>query len=132
MNEYKISKVVDNRVMNYRFSVSSKKDPQYIKLKATVKEHNRVQRNRESAGLEPHYIRVRGRGRSPIKSGPQNKWSIIDSNAEYFDVYVQRDTDAMERYRTRTATSKIKGFMAKSVAQINSINDLMKPMRQSA
>jgi len=115
MSEYKISDLVPERVLNYRFSVSSKYDPEYLKLKDSVRAHNKKHEAREEAGLEPHYLRVRGRGRGPkVKGG--NRYSVTDSNATYFDVYVQRDTDAMARYRERTAGSKARGFIAKSVS----------------
>lgn len=128
-SEYKISDRVDERVLNYRFSVNSKTDPAYLKLKETVAEHNRVQRAREDAGLEPHYLRVRGRGRGPKVSGPQNKKSVTDSNATYFDVYVQRDSDAMARYRNRAAGKKAKGFITKNVKKIS---EIISPVQVSA
>lgn len=121
MSEYKVSELVPGRVLNYRFSVSSKADPEYLKLKYSVKVHNELQRIREKAGLEPHYLRVRGRGRRPKVPGPDNRYSVNDDNATYFDVYIQRDTDAMARYRKRTASSKAKGFIAKSVAQVKAL-----------
>lgn len=121
MNEYKISSNTDERVLNYRFSVETKASPEYLKLKASVKQHNKEQSLRESAGLEPHYLRVRGRGRNPIVSGPQNHMSVSDDNASYFDVYVQRDTDAMGRYRSRASKQKASGFIAKSVSQIKTL-----------
>lgn len=117
MSSYKITQLKDHRVINYRFSVDSKEDPEYIKLKETVREHNEAQRQREAAGLEPHYLRVRGRGRNPIKSGG-NHDHVVDSNAQYFDVYVQRDTDAMHRYRQRAASQKAKGFLTTSVSKL--------------
>ena len=129
MSNYIISDVVDDRVLNYRFSVDSKKDPEFLKLKASVKLHNEQQKLRESAGLEPHYLRVRGRGRNPKVSGPMNHQSVRDDNASYFDVYVQRDTDAMARYRNRAAATKVKGFVTKSVDQVKA---LLAPVRQSA
>src|SRR6056297_3149854 len=107
-SEYKISNRVPQRVMNYRMSVKSKSDPEYRKLKDSVEEHNRNERKREELGLEPHYLRVRGRGRNPTKKG-FFKYSVPDDVASYFDVYVQRDTDAMHRYRQRTASKKTKG-----------------------
>lgn len=126
MSEYKVSKRVPQRVLNYRFSVKTKNDPEYIKLKESVEEHNKLQEKREAAGLEPHYLRIRGRGRNPIKSGGHNRYSVKDDNASYFDVYVQRDTDKMHKYRTKSATKKAKGFVAKSV---NQIAQLMNPVR---
>lgn len=122
MSEYKISDLVPERVLNYRFSVKTKNDPEYLKLKESVRVHNEEQRIREEAGLEPHYLRVRGRGRGPKVSGPFNKYSVKDANATYFDVYIQRDSDAMSRYRKRTAGSKAKGFIAKSVAQVKALS----------
>lgn len=128
MAEYKISKRVDERVLNYRFSVDSKKDPEYIKLKKSVNKHNQEQEVREEAGLEPHYLRVRGRGRGPIHDC-DSSWSITDDNSTYFDVYVQRDTDRMARYRKRTAGQKIKGYIANNVNQLNAMTN---PVKQSA
>jgi hypothetical protein len=118
MNEYKISTLVNTRVLNYRFSVKSKSDPQYVKLSQSIKEHNLKQTQRELADLEPHFLRIRGRGRNPIMSGPQNSRSVTDDNASYFDVYVQRDTDAMARYRIRTAKNRAKGIITTSIKNI--------------
>jgi len=126
MSEYRISKLVPQRVLNYRFSVKSKSDPEYLKLKESVRAHNEIQANREAAGLEPHYLRVRGRGRGPKVKGRQNKYSVTDSNASYFDVYVQRDTDKMAEYRKKVAIEKAKGFITKSV---NQIAQMMNPVR---
>lgn len=106
MSNYKISSLVENRTLNYRMSVDSKKDPEYIKLKEAVKLHNQQQREREDIGLEPHYIQVRGRGRNPKVSGSQNKMFVADSNASYFDVYICRDNEAMHRYSSRKAKKK--------------------------
>lgn len=124
MNEYKVSKVVDSRTVNYRMSVSSKKSPEYIALKETVRLHNEVEASREAAGLEPHYIRVRGRGRNPIKAQPKRAMHVVDSNAGYFDVYICRDTDAMHRYNVRKATKTTKSIGSFIT---NSVNNLVKP-----
>lgn len=129
MSEYRVSKLVPQRVLNYRFSVNSKSDPEYLKLKESVKAHNETQALREQAGLEPHYLRVRGRGRGPKVSGKQNRYSVKDENATYFDVYVQRDTDRMHEYRKNKATTKAKGFVANSVNQIAA---LLNPVKVSA
>lgn len=129
MSSYRVTPLKDQRVLNYRFSVDTKGDPEYIKLAASVKAHNVQEREREAAGLEPHYLRIRGRGRNPIKSGPQNTHSVNDGNAQFFDVYVQRDTDAMHRYRLRAATAKTKGLVNKTVSNLKA---LVSPSRQHA
>jgi hypothetical protein len=129
MSVYRVTTRKDQRVLNYRFSVDSKTDPEYIKLNESVKRHNIDQKNREAAGLEPHYLRIRGRGRSPIASGPQNTYSVNDDNCEFFDVYVQRDTDAMHRYRLRAAKNKTLGLMSNTVSNLKA---LISPSRQHA
>jgi hypothetical protein len=129
MSVYRVTPLKDQRVLNYRFSVDSKTDPEYIKLAASVKAHNIQESQRERAGLEPHYLRIRGRGRNPIKSGPQNTYSVNDDNCTFFDVYVQRDTDAMNRYRLRAAKTKTKGLLTRTVA---SVQALVAPSRQHA
>jgi len=121
MSVYRVTPLKDQRVLNYRFSVDSKTDPEYIKLKDSVKAHNQQERAREEAGLVPHYLRIRGRGRSPIKSGPQNTYSVNDDNCKFFDVYVQRDTDAMHRYNLRTSSKKAKGLLSKTISNVKAL-----------
>lgn len=117
MSNYRITNLKPTRVLNYRFSVNSKNDPEYLKLKETVRVHNIEQRRREDAGLEPHYLRVRGRGRGPKRSGCSAD-HVVDDNATFFDVYVQRDTDAMYRYLKRHTAKKAKGLITSSVSKL--------------
>jgi len=120
---YKKSKMVDNRTINYRFSVTSKKDIAYQDLLKVVKQHNKEEAMQESIGLRPHYLRVRGRGRGcHWYEGVQYSYSIPDAAADYFDVYVVRDTDAMEAYETRAAAAKAKTLKP---TIINTITDMI-------
>ena len=126
MSEYKVSTRVPQRVLNYRMSVDSKQDKEYLKLKRSVEVHNSEQLEREKLGLEPHYLRVRGRGRGPLTKG-RYSMSVPDTDCTYFDVYVQRDTDAMHRYRTRAAKKKVKGLMKSAVSNIKAAMSSAKP-----
>lgn len=121
MSNYRITPLKDTRVLNYRFSVDTKTAPEYLKLKKTIKVHNENEMKREASGLKPHYLRVRGRGRNPIVSGPQNRYSVKDDNASFFDVYVQRDTDAMHKYTQRTAKVKAFNYMTDSMKAIRAL-----------
>lgn len=116
---YSQSKMVDQRTINYRGSVKSKSDPFYQDLLEVIKTHNEEQEDRERMGLEPHYLRVRGRGRGPhTKDGVTYRRSIPDALATHFDVYVVRDTDKMKAYNERKSkknTSKIKTIVSKSM-----------------
>lgn len=116
---YSQSKMVDQRTINYRGSVKSKSDPFYQDLKKVIATHNAEQEEREQMGLEPHYLRVRGRGRGPhTKDGVTYRRSIPDALATHFDVYVVRDTDKMKAYNERKSkknTSKIKTIVSKSM-----------------
>lgn len=126
MSNYKISKLVEDRTLNYRFSVNSKKDEEYKALKHSVKIHNDAQVIRAKNGMDFHFLRVRGRGRNPTKSGSFNKYSIIDDLATYFDVYVQRDTDREYRWKNKNIKSKasllltnaIKGAITKGKSRV--------------
>ena len=109
---YKGSQTTPQRTINFRFSVNSKSDRQYTELKSVIHKHNEVQKTIEANGGIPHYLRVRGRGRKPTVKG--QTYSILDHTAQYFDVYVVRDTDAMKRYKDRTTpvkTSKVSGVV---------------------
>lgn len=123
---YSKSKIVDQRTINYRGSVKSKKDPFYQDLLEVIKTHNEEQEDRERMGLEPHYLRVRGRGRGPHKEGNITyKRSIPDHLATHFDVYVVRDTDKMKAYyerKSKKKTGKIKTVISKSLDLIGANN----------
>lgn len=128
MSNYKIATMKPLRVMNYRFSVDSKTDAEYLKLKASVAEHNQVQEDRLAAGLTPHFLIVRGRGRGPTVVGG-NKDHVIDARATYFDVYVQRDTDKTARRAHALATTKAQGVITSSFSKLKNI---LNPVQVSA
>lgn len=118
-SKFKKSKRVDHRTINYRFSVDSKDDQAYVELVKVIKQHNQEQEELEALGLRPHYLRVRGRGRgSYTYNGVTYKKSIPDAAADYFDVYVVRDTDAMARYELRAAKKKSASLSAKIIQTV--------------
>lgn len=119
---YKKSELVDHRTINYRFSVKNKKDPVYIELKKVIEAHNQNERMQESIGLRPHYLRVRGRGRGcHTYKGVKYNYSIPDAAADYFDVYVVRDTDAMAAYFKRESAKKSKSLKTTIVDSLKAI-----------
>jgi hypothetical protein len=117
---YSKSTVVDDRTLNYRFSIDSKTDIALTDLRAVVKIHNDSQRAAEDI-KEPHYIRVRARGRGPYMDSAGNiyKKSIPDFLAVHWDVYVVRDTAAMKRYQARKAAG---GMMSAILGHIEQLN----------
>lgn len=121
-SEFKKSKMVDHRTINYRFSVDSKSDPAYVELVDVIKLHNKEQAELEALGMRPHYLRVRGRGRgSYTYKGRKYDMSIPDAAADYFDVYVVRDTDAMARFEKRQASKKSATLSSKVLSAIKNV-----------
>lgn len=105
---YSKSKLIDNRTINYRFSVKTKKDQAYTDLMKVIAEHNKDQEVIESLGITPHYLRVRGRGRGPHRQGKVlYTQSIPDRFATHFDVYVVKDTDKAHAADARMAKAKV-------------------------
>lgn len=104
---YSKSVLVDIRTINYRFSVKTKADQAYLDLKGVIADHNKGQEQMEELGITPHYLRVRGRGRGSHKLGAITyKHSIPDHMADYFDVYVVKNTDRQRAAELRMSVAK--------------------------
>jgi hypothetical protein len=120
---YSKSKLVDIRTINYRFSVKSKSDQHYVDLKGVIAEHNASQRELEDLGITPHYLVVRGRGRGShieqkLTGRIVHKCSIPDHMADYFDVYVARDSEKLKRAVLRMAKSTTAKNSTKTLASL--------------
>ena len=122
---YSKSTLVDNRTLNYRFSIKSKSDQALEDLREVVALHNAEQEELEELNKTPHYIRVRARGRGPHHEGSIKYHSYIpDRLATHWDVYVVRDTEAMKRYLKRKS-SKGGGMMSSIVSHIRGLDKLV-------
>jgi len=98
------SKMVDQRTINYRASVTDLTDETYLELRRIVKSHNEAEAELEALGQEPHYLKVRARGRGPRidpDTGKVFSHYTPDYLAEYFDLYIVHDLAARKRYLKR-------------------------------
>jgi hypothetical protein len=119
---YSKSKVVENRTVNYRFSVTDKKDQSVTDLRKVIRLHNMEQQIIEDSGKEPHYIMVRTRPRGPRQhNGVKYFMYTPEFLATHYDVYVVRDSQKMKKYRKNQVgkDGSLKKFITDNIAKVD-------------
>ena len=97
------------RTPGYQFTVTTKEDPELLELRAHIKEHNKIMRQRfkdKDPTLENGdnllEVRLRGRGKRSVNGVPVHygaSQSLRHAFAERFDVYVGESTDSWLYWR---------------------------------
>ena len=119
---YSKSNMVENRTVNYRFSIKERGQDDLLDLKQIIKIHNKRQAVIESSGKEPHYIEVRVRPRGPRTDGPTKYGGFTpDYLATHYDVYVVRNTTRMKVYHRNRVNSQgtLKSYITDKIDKVD-------------